>query len=489
MKNVCNGLQVDGSRYTVHGTRLGAGLPIPNHQSPVTSHQSPIPNHQSPVTNPQSPITKAIMTLLLLFFLLPLTAQIELSKTVEKEFDLGKDGVMKVDHRYGLLKVIKSSDGKVHLSARFRIEGGDKDDIQKALDQFDIDINEFGNQVLIETDLHIKNWIGNNGRIRLTFDDRTKVKGLKKLKAEMLLSIPDLKSIALKNKYEDIIIDHDIKRDLEVVLYDGDLRAKDIDGNLDLNVKYGKAYLSNVQNADITLYDSKMELENAKEVKLSSKYSEYTIGDTENMTIKAYDDEIELGNVKGRLDIKDKYSKFKLGNFGEALLDIYDAKFTGKKGGKLTIDGSKYSKYRFVEIETLEIDRTYDDEFIIKNLKDLEVTESKYTKFELTNLSGRIDLLSSHDDKLTVLEIASSFKGLKLKGKYTKVNLDIPNAVKYELDAEMTHGSIDYPEDAFDNNYYKEKGSILEVRGKMKGAGADAPKVVVDGYDCKVVLE
>jgi len=430
-----------------------------------------------------------------------------------------------VDHRYALLKVTQSTDGKVHLNARMRIEGTNEDAIQSALAQFDIDINEFGNQVTIQTDLNIKNWNTRNGRTNLTFNNGVKVKGLKKLTIEMLLAIPDLKEVALKNKYEDIIIDHDFKGDADIEIYDGDFRAKNIVGELELNVKYGKAMMEDIGDADITLYDGEMEMENGKALKVSSKYSEYTIEDTESLEISAYDDKFELGNIKGRLEIRDKYSEIKIGNFGEAELDIYDADLDGKKGGKLTIQDSKYSKYRFGELASLDIDESYDDEFILKNMKeviinrtkytefsigqltgDLNVTsshddkftvdaltnliinESKYTEFEVGRLSGQVELLDSHDDKLDVRTVENNFKGLKMDGKYTKVYMDIPTAIKYEIDVDMTYGGIEYPESAFENQYYKEKGDVLAVKGKMIGAGADAPKVEVTGHDCRVEL-
>ena len=69
----------------------------------------------------------------------------------------------------------------------------------------------------------------------------------------MLLAVPDLKSLALKNKYEDIIIDHDFKGDLEVEIYDGDLKAKNVAGEVELNVKYGKAILEDIGDAELTL--------------------------------------------------------------------------------------------------------------------------------------------------------------------------------------------------------------------------------------------
>ena len=463
--------------------------------------------------------------LLLMSFTLPAIAQTEKSKSVEKTFELSKDGIVKVDHRYGLLKVIQSTDGKVHLNVRMRVEGNDEAEIQKALSQFEVDINEFGNQVTIETDLGIKNWNGRNGKIYLTFKNGAKVKGLKKFTVEMLLAVPDLKSLSVKNKYEDIIIDHDFKGDLEVELYDGDLKAKNVAGELELSVKYGKVIMEDIGDADLTLYDSEMEMESGKSIKLSSKYSEYTIGDTESLRIKAYDDKFELGNVKGRLEINDKYSEMSVGNFGEAILAIHDGDFDAKKGGNLKITDTKYSKYRITQVGNLVIEGSHDDKFIIKKVTDFEVditkytefeigdlsgqfkvrsshddkfiigslgdllvNQSKYTEFEITNLSGQVSLLDSHDDKLDVREVATSFRGLKLNGKYTKINMDIPSSVKYEIDAEMKYGGIEYPESAFESQYYKEKDSILSVRGKMKGAGANAPKIEVRGHDCTVDL-
>ena len=229
--------------------------------------------------------------------------------------------------------------------------------------------------------------------------------------------------------------------------------------------------------------------------------------------------------MKGRLEIRDKYSEMEVGNFGEAILEVHDGDFDAKKGGNLSITNTKYSKYRIAEVANLviegshddkfeiskvtdfEVDITkytefeidnlsgkfkvrdsHDDKFVVGSLKDLMVNQSKYTEFEISHLSGQVNLLDSHDDKLDVREVGASFKGLKLNGKYTKVNMDIPSSVKYEIDAEMKYGGIEYPESAFESNYYKEKDSILAIRGKIKGAGANAPKIEVRGHDCKVDL-
>ncbi|MEM1122103.1 MAG: hypothetical protein AAGJ18_16780 [Bacteroidota bacterium] len=462
---------------------------------------------------------------LLILSTVTLTAQIEKSKTVEKTFDLGKDGTVRVDHRYGLLKVTKSNDGKVHLTSRMRVEGSDEGGVELALGQFETDINEFGNTVTIETALGIKNWSSTNGRIRLQFKNGAKAKGLKKLVVEMLLAVPALAELELKNKYEDIIIDHDFEGDLQVVMYDGDVRTKKVAGELEMEIKYGKAFFGAVQDADLTLYDAELEMENGGDVKIASKYSEFTIGDTKSLKIRAYDDKMELGNIAGIFQLSDKYSEVKMGSFSSGRIDMHDGDLVARKGGELLIEGSKYSKFRFESLDKLNIDDSHDDKFVVRKagdvsvgrtkyteyelgtmkgnlsvssshddkfvmdaVADLSVNETKYTEYEIGTLTGKIDLLDSHDDKVEVRTVATSFKGLKVGGKYTKVNMSVPSSVKYALEAEMTYGNIDYPESNFDSQYYKEKGSVLQVRGTIKGAGADAPKIEVVGHDCKVDL-
>lgn len=462
---------------------------------------------------------------LMLLTSLTLSAQIEKSKTVEKTFDVGAKGTVKVDHRYGLLKVTESNDGKVHLTSRMRVEGNDQGGVELALGQFETNINEMGNTVTIETELSIKNWNSTNGKIRLQFKNGAKAKGLKKLVVEMLLAVPDLEQLELKNKYEDIIIDHDFKGNLEVEVYDGDLKAKNVSGEVELEVKYGKAFFEDIQDGDLTLYDAEMEIERAKDLKVSSKYSEYTIGDSESLKIKAYDDKMELGNVKGDFELSDKYSEIEMGSFGSGRIAMHDGDLVAAKGGNLTIEGSKYSKFRFEEVKKITIDNSHDDKFEIRNAEgvninrtkytafefgslngnlgvnsshddkfvvgsvtDLMVNETKYTEYEIGTLSGKVGLFDSHDDQLNVRTVEDSFGGLKLGGKYTKVKMDIPSSVKYTLEAEMTYGGIEYNESNFESNYYKEKGSVLQVRGQVKGAGADAPKIEVVGHDCKVDL-
>ena len=75
----------------------------------------------------------------------------------------------------------------------------------------------------------------------------------------MLLAIPDLKELALKNKYEDIIIDHNYKGDLEIVSYDGDVRTKN--GYSTANFMFGSPTIGFVNHPD---YVTRMTFDKSK---------------------------------------------------------------------------------------------------------------------------------------------------------------------------------------------------------------------------------
>ena len=56
------------------------------------------------------------------------------------------------------------------------------------------------------------------------------------------------------------------------------------------------------------------------------------------------------------------------------------------------------------------------------------------------------------------------------------------------LDVMVKHGDIEYDEDDFESSHYVDKSSQLEIRGKIKGASASSPKVIIKGHHIDIEL-
>ena len=415
---------------------------------------------------------------------------LEKTKVIEKSFDLGTNGEVRIKHKRGPIRVERTSGNKVEIKITLKVKGDDEGEIQEVFNQLDLSEVHHGNRLEIESVLNIKSWstfsFGFYKRTSLVFKDGTKLTSIKEIDIDFLLLVPKLKSLELSNKYENIYLE-DMECDVKVNLYSADLKGADIVGDFDLKIKYGKVKLGNMQNATLDVYDSDMILGDTKNFELESKYSEIEVGDIETARLDSYDDKIKIGKVNGDLNIKDKYSDFKITSFENGNWAIYDSDFIINGDINELNLTSKYSSYVMQSVGKLNGSNIYDDDFKIKKLGDFNCT-SKYGNFEIGSFSGQLDF-HSYDDDIIIRTVENSFKGMTVTGKYSKVILPIGGKVKYALEANLTYGSVDYPESNFENIYYKEKSSKIEIKGKIKGASADAPKIKIEAYDSTIKLQ
>lgn len=420
---------------------------------------------------------------LLLLCCTTLLAQVERTKNINQSFS-GKN-IVEVTHKHGPIVVKKSTDGQVRLEAAISIKAKSEADAQLVLNHFSIDMNEAGNRLSLQTKLETKNWNTNNGRTKITFANGDKVEDIQNLKINYVLYIPKLEQLSLENKYEDIRIEDNLAANLVVKLYSGKLESKDIQGNLNLNLKYGKAFVGNIGDAEIDLYDSDVQFGNAKKVNMVAKYSDVQLGTMDDFKFDSYDNELKIGAVKGEVVLVDKYSNGTMGRFTRARMDIYDCDLVMEGGEDLQLK-SKYSGYKIKHLNSLVFETSYDDDLDIETLGSLKA-DAKYSEFTIHQLNGGIELVG-YDSDLSVKMLGPNFKDIKLDGKYLEANFTFPNASKYRLSANMTYGKIDYPESAFEKQVHIEKNNTLEIKGQIKGASEESPLITVLGYDTKVKL-
>ncbi len=428
--------------------------------------------------------------LVLLLIALPFLAfgQSERSKAIKKDYD-GKTEVMAI-HQYGPLLVSKSTDGKVHLSVEIIASAKDEADLQVLFDHFDILASEEGDRVKFETQFQSENWNTINGKTTIKFKDGKKVSGIKDLRVNMALQVPDLQELRLENKYEKIELANDFGGDLYVKIYSGDFTTQNVDGAMNLDMKYAKAYLKNVgKAAGFEIYDSHLNTGTlAGDVGLKSKYSDISLGDVGGkLALATYDDKVKVGTVTGKLTLSDKYSEFEMSGFGDANLDVYNTKFTVEKGGDLNLNDSKYTKFKIKELGSLNWRDSYDDDVEIEQIKVLTVGKSKYTEYRVGALGQFFSIGESYNDKVTLDEVAANFKSITLDGKYTELSMNIVEGGEFAVSAKMKYGKFDYPERLLNIQMQKEKDSDILITGYVgREQKASENTISITGYDCTV---
>ena len=462
----------------------------------------------------------SLFFMLAVLFLIPNFSDAQTSRTKEFKKEYSGKSRVKVSHRGGPLIVKKSEDGKVRAHAKIMVAAKDEETIDAVLERFQLDDDRGGSTLDLNLRLKTKNWITVNGVIKLEFEDGMKVKGIKKIETEFTLWIPDLEALDLKNKYSEITVEPNIKGHLNVEMHSGKFYAQDVEGELHLDMKYSKAYVKNIADASLELYNTDLEAGNAKNVSVNCKYSDIKLGNLHKLTMDQHDGKLKTGNatdvkidtkyadlelrnmssldltqhdgnffggnIDGNFSIADKYSEIKIGTFKSGKIEMHDGEFKAESGQSLDVK-SKYSEFELNKLDNLDFESSHDDKAEVESIVNFSAA-SKYSEYDFKTLTGSIQVTESHDDRVTVKNLGANFEKIEVEGKYTDLEIENTDA-KYWLDVLMTHGKVEYEEDDFENQYYKQLHSKIEIRGKVKGATDNSGKIKVRGFNNIVKLD
>ncbi|MBL7828195.1 MAG: hypothetical protein JNJ57_16305 [Saprospiraceae bacterium] len=416
-------------------------------------------------------------------------AQTEKKRTVEKVFD-GKTALW-ASHRYGDLVLHRNSGTQTKAVLTLSAKGKDEKETQEFLDAFELYATEApDNKLDVQTSNQIDCWNTINGRSTIKFTNGKQFSGIKDFNMQLDIYVPRLRYATLENKYAAIRTEDGTTAILEAILFDGKLDLQGSFEQLKLDVKYSDGTVGNFNTGKSVLYDSDVAFGSGKNMEISSKYSGIKMGSAETLTLECFDDNYKIGAVSGQLTINDKYSEFRFsGNWGTANCQFYDSEVEALNADRVTITSSKYSEFEFQELNSLHFDESFDDAVKIAKVGALSAANTKYTEYNIGGLWKSLTFNESFDDDINVQTVGATFEGMVFHGKYTDVTLPIPASVKYEVNAEMKYGKLVYPDSELESSYYKEKGETVSIKGKLKGAGVNAPKIEITSFDGDIRLK
>ncbi len=263
--------------------------------------------------------------------------------------------------------------------------------------------NRYGN-------MHVENWDKNMVDIKvvITVNTSSKSKADKtfdKIKIEFakdgntISAITHLKESIRNTKFS---IDYTVKM------------PKDI--NIDLSNKYGNLFLNEVSG----------------HANISVQYGSFTINKMTrgnekplNFVSIAYSNSVCDIEDANWLKLESRYSKVSVGKSVAVMV------------------GSKYSSVKIKKAKSIVAESKYDHPFSIGYVRNFICTGG-YSSFEVTKLFNKLEMDLKYSN-LDLDEVDRDFELIKVKLRYGKAGLRIPEAVAYELKAEASYGSVKHP--------------------------------------------
>lgn len=415
-----------------------------------------------------------------------LMAQYEQTITINESYSISQGALIKVDHQKGELRIKRTTGKKILVQMDARVQGKRENDVNEFIEAIAVSQVQEGSNIILTSNGNMSNWSIQNGKSRLTMRGGKEFRGIKEIEMDLEISIPDGVNLEISNKYDDISVE-EIKANVYVKNYNGNVYTDNVDGDFFLDLKYGKAKIGNVRDAEFILYESVLNMGNASDIKLNTKYSKHVLGKVKSVEIKSYEGTFEIGKVDKDINIEDKYSDWTIGQFNDGKIEGYESEWNIGKANNISLT-SKYGDFNIGSVIKVDFEKSYEDDVELGKVEELKCDNSKYMDVNIGQLVKGIYLRDTDNGDFSIHGISSSFEGAEIIGRSSDLELPLEN-IKYILEVDGRNTDISFDEDKLEAGFFAERGDQLTIKGKMNGANDNSPKVIIKGYNIDVELD
>ncbi|MEX2349602.1 MAG: hypothetical protein WD554_01865 [Flavobacteriaceae bacterium] len=209
-------------------------------------------------------------------------------KKIEKQFNVNKDALLKVDNKYGNIDITTWNQNRIEIVVTITTNGDDESEVQKRLDEITVEFS--GSKSMVSAETMIQNqksgwtfWGGKSKNINM--------------KINYLIKMPISNSVSLDNSYGAISLDV-------------------LEGNASLTCDYGKLILGELKGDNNTLnfdYTNNSTISYVKNAQIYADYSGFVIDKAEQIALNGDYTKSEIKEV-GKLAYDCDYGKLTVGS-------------------------------------------------------------------------------------------------------------------------------------------------------------------------------
>ncbi|HLP94941.1 MAG TPA: hypothetical protein VK168_12945 [Saprospiraceae bacterium] len=308
----------------------------------------------------------------------------EFVKTINREFSTAADGTTAIYNRYGSVNIKTWQNNTVKVDITIVVTAKSQREADATFNNINVNFTNAWGYVKAETMIAetMTYGAGNWWPGKACGDD---------FKINYDVWMPIGNQLDLKNKYGNAWVGA-LKGKLLAEIKYGDLRAEAISNDADINIGYGKAFLTKVNNLYGQSSYSELNITEARDIQLDTKYSETRVEKANNVRITSRNDDFTLGNIE-ELRLQTKYANLKSNYIRTAYIT------------------AQYSDMDFAAVkEGIDADMTY--------------------------------------GKLQINSLSRNFSNVNVVGKYTGVTVGVERGAAYRFDAEVDYADAHVPQSA-----------------------------------------
>ncbi|MGB3800525.1 MAG: DUF4097 family beta strand repeat-containing protein [Lewinella sp.] len=330
-------------------------------------------------------------------------------KEITETYNIDANGRVRLDNRYGEIKVSTWNQSKVKIHVLIQVDARDEDAFQNVLDRIDIDLAGSNSTVSAVTS------ISSNRRSDSWWSLLSGGSSSDDFKIYYDVTLPASVSLEVDARYCDVQLPSLTGETVLDIGY-GDLVAGRLSNRTQLDVSYGSARIERIgDNSTLKFRYSEGIIRNAGDVNYDGRYSEVRFGTAGILRLDVGYDEIDVTSAQ---------EVYLNGNYNELVV---------KAAAAVEIEGS-------------------------------------YTDINLGTITQSVRFNGNYGD-LEIERLASGFSSITVDAAYSDVQINVDEDAGYELDLRSRYGDISAPTDGLNPRNIGSESSSEYVKGTKTGTG------------------
>ena len=228
---------------------------------------------------------------------------VEKKKSMIKIYDVSAKDNLTIDNQFGQVKVNLWDKSEIRVDITITANSSSEDRAQRYLNSVDIVEKKAGDQISLRTVIDKQesssgwSWAWNNSK-----DEKNQVQ------IDYVVSMPKNNALTVRNRFGNTNIPF-FKAPLIVESKYGSFVANELSGSKnDIDVAYGKAEIQDMDNGNLDISYSSLDLENAKVLIINNRYGKMKIGSVDKIDGKLGYSGGRIGMLKGSCNLKLDFS-------------------------------------------------------------------------------------------------------------------------------------------------------------------------------------
>ncbi|MCK3682528.1 DUF4097 family beta strand repeat-containing protein [Maribellus sp. YY47] len=248
--------------------------------------------------------------------LLPFLAEAQYSETKEirRGFAVLPDTQVEIVNKYGKIDIKTWPKDSVVFEIKIKVEEKKQSKLNELLRDIDFDFTANNHYLIVST--RVSQNKSAIGKEILKFKE-TLLDSDGNIQIDYTVWMPNTNRLKVENKFGDIFIG-DYKGDVWLNLSNGNLKAYDFFGELDLTLNFADATINSVQRGRLDCNFSKLYLKRAESLRIQSKSTEFDFEEVKDIDAQSRRDKFRI-QLADLIDAQGSFSTFRVRELSDRL--------------------------------------------------------------------------------------------------------------------------------------------------------------------------